>query len=87
MSAEIEIDAELREAAEHSIDPQGAKTFLTGHIYGDRKLRFSDGCWITTSEVQRWEGDVAFTRNSIYRVKWRESTAALDEAHKRAVEP
>lgn len=41
---------------------------IIGEIYGDTKGRFKDGELIRTSTVERFDGDLVFTRNSVYKL-------------------
>lgn len=60
-----QVTAELRNWTKVSY---GGKTVIQGDIYGDTRMRFGDGTFVSTSFVERIEGDVAFTRNSVYRL-------------------
>lgn len=60
-----QVTAELHNWAKAHFDE---KTVIQGYIFGDTRGRFSDGTLVTTSSVTRIEGDVAFTRNSAYRL-------------------
>jgi hypothetical protein len=45
---------------------------LIGKIYDDTRKKYADGVIIHTSRVMREEGDVVWTRTSVYRVdSWR----------------
>jgi hypothetical protein len=39
-----------------------------GKIYGDTKDRLSDGTLIHTSYIIKQEGDIVYTRNSVYKL-------------------
>lgn len=55
--------AEIRNAVH-----QGIGSVCTGHIYGDRKGRFKDGEFVSTSAIVGIDGDLIQTRNSLYRI-------------------
>lgn len=63
--SEPEITATLKNACIHRL---GEKSYFTGHIYGDIRRRWADGFYIHTSMVDRVEGDLVYTRNSIYKI-------------------
>jgi len=49
------------------IDAEG-HIILAGHIYGDLHARFVDGTSVLTSRVMLYEGGIAFTKSSVYRL-------------------
>lgn len=63
--SEPEITATLKNARIHRI---GKHSVFTGYIYGDVHNRWPDGSHIRTSMVDRVEGDLVYTRNSIYKI-------------------
>lgn len=65
MPAVTEITGEFRN---HEFQQSGEIQVLKGFIYNDARERFNDGEYIRTSAVERIEGDLVFTRNSIYRI-------------------
>lgn len=64
-ATEVQITAEVQR---HNIRPIGELTLLQGYVYGDKRGRFRDGEFITSSAIERIEGDLVFTANSIYRI-------------------
>lgn len=64
-ATETQITAEIQR---HNIRTMGELTLLQGFVYYDKLGRFRDGEFITTSAIERVEGDLVFTRNSVYRV-------------------
>lgn len=62
---QVQITAEIRR---HEFQQMGDVQVLKGFVYGDANGRFRDGEYIRTSIVDRIEGDLVFTANSIYRV-------------------
>lgn len=62
---ETQITADIQR---HNIRPMGELQLLQGFVYGDKRGRFRDGEFITSSPIQRIEGNLVFTANSIYRV-------------------
>lgn len=63
--AEAQVTAKLYDWWVEEFD--GVKIVL-GRILEDRKGRFPDGTHIHTSHVDRIEGDLVHTRNSVYRL-------------------
>ena len=63
--SEPEITATLKNALIYRI---GKHSVLTGDIYGDVHKRWPDGSHIRTSLVDRVEGDLVYTRNSVYKI-------------------
>ncbi len=63
--SEPEITATLKNALIYRI---GKHSVFTGDIYGDVHKRWPDGSHIRTSLVDRVEGDLVYTRNSIYKI-------------------
>lgn len=43
---------------------------VVGNLYQDSKNRWYDGVEIRTSQVVREEGNLIYTRNSVYMVEW-----------------
>ena len=41
---------------------------IWGCIYGDTKHRFPDGAYIHTSHIQRQDGEIIYTLNSVYKL-------------------
>ena len=41
---------------------------IVGNINGDTKGRFEDGHLVRTSTVLKTEGDIIYTRNSVYKL-------------------
>ena len=66
MTDQIEVDGELRNVIFESV---GEHVIAWGNIYDDRKGRFNDGDMVHTSAITKREGDVIWTRNSVYRIK------------------
>lgn len=63
--SDTQITAELHR---HEFRPIGELQIVTGFVYGDTKGRFRDGEHIRSSAVERIEGDLVFTENSVYRI-------------------
>ena len=63
--SEPEITATLKNALIYRI---GKHLVFTGDIYGDVHKRWPDGSHIRTSLVDRVEGDLVYTRNSVYKI-------------------
>lgn len=74
-------DAELREVVITSpISPLNHDTYLSGHIYGDRRQRFADGAWVTTSKVAHWnESDMIAT--TVSGTRYKVSTVVQEKAN------
>ena len=62
---EPKFDAELHGYRSHTTQ---SGFILEGKIYGDKKQRFDDGERIYTSLVVKLDGDLAYTRNSVYKL-------------------
>lgn len=60
-----EITGELREWREEKVF--GVRV-LIGKIYNDSKGRFEDGTVVRTSAVSKIADNVAYTRNSVYKL-------------------
>lgn len=60
-----QITAILKNALIHRI---GEHSVFTGEIYDDVNKRWPDGTSIRTSMVDRVEGDLVYTRNSVYKI-------------------
>lgn len=45
---------------------------IWGHIYDDVHNRFPNGHFIHTSSVKKIEGDIVYTRNSVYKLEGEE---------------
>lgn len=67
MSEVMEVTASLKNVWFAPVS--GGKSIAYGYIYGDTKGRFLDGTHIRTSIVEKIEGDVITTRNSVYRIE------------------
>lgn len=63
--SEPEITATLKNALIYRI---GKHSVFTGDIYDDVHKRWPDGSHIRTSLVDRVEGDLVYTRNSVYKI-------------------
>jgi len=51
------------------------KNCIIGFMHEDKRGRFVDGRLIHTSSILRVEGDIVFTKNSIYKVEWADEDA------------
>lgn len=81
---EQQIDGEIH-FYEHDLHlGEHADGLVRGYIFGDRKGRFDDGTFIRTSHVQRVEGQIVHTRNSVYRLVPIEETVKLIAAGRAA---
>lgn len=51
-------------------DPHPFRPFphYSGRIMNDKRGRFPDGCLVHTSKILKIEGDLLYTRNSVYKL-------------------
>ena len=63
----MEVTGTLEDWTIIPIDVEG-HILLAGHIYGDIKSRFVDGTAVLTSRIMLYEGGIAFTKNSAYKL-------------------
>ncbi len=62
---EVEVTGELHNWHASTV---GGYTIYHGNIWGDTRGRFPDGTHVRTSPVEKVEGDLVTTRNSVYRL-------------------
>lgn len=66
-----EVNGTIKNATRFPWGPVDNPTVMVnGRIYGDTKGRFPDGKLVTTSGIVKEEGDLIYTKNSVYRVEW-----------------
>ena len=83
MTDKVEVDGVLKNVYFEQIFD---KRIALGNIYDDRKGRFNDGDSIHTSAITKQEGDVIWTRNSVYRIEVIEASPPVrDDLFKREV--
>lgn len=68
MSEKVTIVGVLREWRRQFCDRKGTSV-IWGHIYDDILNRFPDGHFIHTAKIVKIEGDLVFTKNSVYRLE------------------
>lgn len=61
----MEYTAELRDYYSY---PAGNSSVYVGRIYNDSKGRFVDGQIVRTSLVEKVDGDLVYTMNSVYKL-------------------
>jgi len=67
MAKEPRVVAKLRNWRKHVCDKNGTFVFW-GHVYDDLTNRFPNGHFIHTARVEKVEGDLVYTANSIYKL-------------------
>lgn len=69
-ASEPDYDAEIRDAVVGKYYPGSDKLYISGNIHGDRRKRFQDGSFVTSSSVEADYGDGRFRTASgtVYKV-------------------
>lgn len=71
--SEIVITGIIKNARKDYYLGPGNGYVVWGNLYDDIRQRWHDGQHMHTSHVQKLEGDILYTRNSIYKIEsWAE---------------